>query len=100
MGPRVPRRASVAFVGTVATLLRYNRDAMNSGPLNTANHCHFCSATSYRHQIVRDHTGVLRPTNTLVCDGCGQHFESLDAWRGTSQVGKPTTQDGNFGYSR
>lgn len=62
--------------------LRYNRDDMNSDAPHPANRCHFCAATSYHHLIARDPAGVMRPTTTLVCDGCGRQFEDKDAWRG------------------
>jgi len=77
-------------------VLRYNRDDMNSDSPHPANRCHFCAATSYHHLIARDPAGVMRPTTTLVCDGCGRQFDDKDAWRsgagvtGTSpEAGKP-----------
>lgn len=72
----------------VVVVLRYNRDDMNSDSPHPANRCHFCAATSYHHLIARDPAGVMRPTTTLVCDGCGRQFEDKDAWRsGTGVAG-------------
>ena len=77
-------------------VLRYNRDDMNSDSPHPANRCYFCAATSYHHLIARDQAGTLRPTKTLVCDGCGRQFDDTEAWRSgagaasaSPEVGKP-----------
>ena len=82
--------------GPDALALRYNRDDMNSDSPHPANRCHFCAATSYHHLIARDQAGTLRPTKTLVCDGCGRQFDDTEAWRSgagaasaSPEVGKP-----------
>jgi len=64
----------------------YSHLTMQSVEPRPANRCHVCGATSYHHEIIRNDQAQLQKSNTLVCDGCGRHFDSVPAWRDGSMA--------------
>lgn len=88
-------RYFVGFLGTSShrekrcfPLMTNNNLQMQSAEPRPTNRCHVCGATSYHHDIVRNGQAQLQRSSTLVCDGCGRHFESVSAWRdGSLQTG-------------
>jgi hypothetical protein len=58
-----------------------NQTHMQIATPHPVNRCHVCGATSYHYEIVRNDKAQLQKSNTLVCDGCGRHFESVTAWK-------------------
>lgn len=54
---------------------------MNLPSPKPVNCCRACGGTSYHHLLARNEQGVLRPTQTLICDGCARSFPDVQTWR-------------------
>lgn len=54
---------------------------MQLSPPKPVNRCHVCGGTSYHQMVARNEHAELRPTETLVCDGCGRSFPDVRTWR-------------------
>lgn len=65
----------------IAAALRHSKLEMEANQSAPQNRCGLCGASSYRQVVERDAHGVMRHGDRIVCSGCANEFDDMEAWR-------------------